>query len=80
MRKQLYSLRESGRQRKGLMDNYYTPSTEEYLLAKTSPNEVSVSALFKALSLVSWELLFLTAHIDQKNRTNTKYMIRLPIM
>ena len=67
-------------ERKGLMDNSYIPSTEEYLLAKTSPNKVSASALLNPLSFVSWEFLFLTAHSDQKNRTKIKYVIRLAII
>jgi hypothetical protein len=45
-------------ERKGLKGSYYAPSAEEQVLAKTSSNEASASALFKTLSLVSRELLF----------------------
>jgi hypothetical protein len=59
-------------ERKGLMGLSYTPSTEEYILVKTSSNEASASALFNMLSSVSRELLFLMAHRDQKNKTRIK--------
>jgi hypothetical protein len=59
-------------ERKGLMDPSYTPSTEEQVLDKTASNKVSASSLFKTLSLAPRELLFLTAHRDQKNKTKIK--------
>jgi hypothetical protein len=67
-------------ERKGLMYPSYTPSTEEQVLVKTSSNETSASALFDTISLSTRELLFLTAHRDQKNKTMIKYMIILAIM